>query len=102
MIRMCQSHVLIRLGDVVHLSLLGKDIVVLGSLKAARDLLDKRSGSYSNRLTSVMVQLCVDVSVRGLCADRVLICNLALGTTGSPLSWTTGRDCASTVAPSTQ
>ena len=44
----------------MYLNLLGQDIVVLGSLKAARDLLDKRSANYSDRPTSVMAQLCVD------------------------------------------
>ncbi|KAM5546126.1 hypothetical protein V8D89_000252 [Ganoderma adspersum] len=44
-------------GDVVHLSVFGRDVVVLGSLKAARDLLEKRSANYSDRPTSVMVQL---------------------------------------------
>ncbi|KAM5544308.1 hypothetical protein V8D89_001968 [Ganoderma adspersum] len=46
-----------RFGDVVHLNVLGQDTIVLGSLKAARDLLDKRSANYSDRPTSVMVQL---------------------------------------------
>ncbi|PIL25355.1 cytochrome P450 [Ganoderma sinense ZZ0214-1] len=46
-------------GDVVYLNVLGQDTVVLGSLKAARDLLEKRSANYSNRPTSVMVQLYV-------------------------------------------
>ena len=40
--------------------MLGKNITVLGSLKAARDLLDKRSANYSDRPTSVMLQLCVN------------------------------------------
>ncbi|PIL25375.1 cytochrome P450 [Ganoderma sinense ZZ0214-1] len=44
-------------GDVVYLSMLGQDTIVLGSLEAARDLLDKRSANYSDRPTSVMVQL---------------------------------------------
>ncbi|PIL25358.1 cytochrome P450 [Ganoderma sinense ZZ0214-1] len=37
--------------------MLGQDTIVLGSLKAARDLLDKRSANYSDRPTSVMVEL---------------------------------------------
>ena len=40
--------------------MLGKNITVLGSLKAARDLLDKRSANYSDRPTSVMLQLCAN------------------------------------------
>ncbi|KAI1784945.1 cytochrome P450 [Ganoderma leucocontextum] len=46
-----------KFGDVIHISVLGQDTIVLGSLKAARDLLDKRSANYSDRPTSVMVQL---------------------------------------------
>ena len=47
------------LGDVLYLNVLGQGIIMLGSLKAARDLLEKRSANYSDRLTSVMVQLYV-------------------------------------------
>ena len=46
-------------GDVIYLNVLGQHTVVLGTLKAARDLLDKRSANYSDRPTSVMVQLYV-------------------------------------------
>ena len=43
----------------MYLNLLGQDIIVLGSLKAAHELLDKRSANYSDRPASVMVQLYV-------------------------------------------
>ncbi|PIL29425.1 cytochrome P450 [Ganoderma sinense ZZ0214-1] len=46
-----------KFGDIVYLNLLGQDAIFLGSLKAARDLLDKRSANYSNRPESIMVQL---------------------------------------------
>lgn len=46
-------------GEVVHLNVLGQSIVVLGSQEAARELLDKRSTTYSDRPVSIMVQLCV-------------------------------------------
>ena len=36
-------------------------MILLGSLKAATDLLDKRSANYSDRQSSVMVQLSVVV-----------------------------------------
>lgn len=36
-------------GDVIYLSALGNDIIILNSVKAASDLLDKRSLSYSDR-----------------------------------------------------
>nr|ANC28043.1 cytochrome P450 [Polyporus umbellatus] len=44
-------------GDVVYLNVLGQPIVALGSLKAATDLLDKRSANYSDRPTSIMAEL---------------------------------------------
>ena len=37
------------LGDVVHLQLLGRSIIVLNSVQAAIDLLDKRGANYSDR-----------------------------------------------------
>ncbi|KAM5544328.1 hypothetical protein V8D89_001988 [Ganoderma adspersum] len=46
-----------KFGDVIYLNVLGQDTIVLGSLKAARDLLYKRSANYSNRPNSVMVKL---------------------------------------------
>ena len=58
-------------GDVVYLNMLGQDIIVLGSLNAARDLLDKRSANYSDRPTSVMVQLCVDFLLLSPLSDVV-------------------------------
>ncbi|TRM63183.1 cytochrome P450 [Schizophyllum amplum] len=42
-------------GDVVHLEIFGKHIIVLNSLEAARDLMDKRSGIYSDRPRFVML-----------------------------------------------
>ncbi|KAI0749864.1 cytochrome P450 98A3 [Daedaleopsis nitida] len=45
-------------GDIVHLNVLGKSFVILGSYKTACDLLDKRSVNYSDRPKSVMTSLC--------------------------------------------
>lgn len=36
-------------GDVIHLRVLGRDIIVLNSVQAATDLFDKRGGLYSDR-----------------------------------------------------
>ncbi|KAI0808121.1 cytochrome P450 [Fomes fomentarius] len=44
-------------GEVVHLSVLGQSVVVLGSYKAACDLMDKRSANYSDRPDSIMIPL---------------------------------------------
>lgn len=37
------------LGDVIHLKVLGRSIIVLNSVQAATDLLEKRSAQYSDR-----------------------------------------------------
>lgn len=37
------------IGDVVHLNVLGRSTIVLNSVQAAVDLLDKRSSNYSDR-----------------------------------------------------
>lgn len=50
-------------GDVMHISALGQSIVVLGSEKAAIDLLDKRSASYSDRPNFPMHDLYVFVGI---------------------------------------
>ncbi|KAJ3533125.1 hypothetical protein NMY22_g7461 [Coprinellus aureogranulatus] len=44
-------------GDIVHLEVLGKHIVVLSSMKRVMDLLDKRAVKYSDRTVSYTMQL---------------------------------------------
>ncbi|OBZ67591.1 O-methylsterigmatocystin oxidoreductase [Grifola frondosa] len=44
-------------GDVVHIRLLEQPVVILGSPKAAFELLDKRSANYSDRARSPLVSL---------------------------------------------
>ncbi|KAI0662789.1 cytochrome P450 [Cubamyces menziesii] len=44
-------------GDVFSISLLGQPVIVLNSVKAAKDLLDKRSAIYSDRFKSTVVPL---------------------------------------------
>lgn len=46
-------------GEVVHLDVLGQHLLVIGSIKVARDLLEKRSANYSDRMPSIMAKLCV-------------------------------------------
>ena len=49
-----------RIGDVMHLSIFGKDFIILSTFKAARDLMDKRSALYSDRPRLVLlVEMCV-------------------------------------------
>ncbi|KAI0258889.1 cytochrome P450 [Gloeopeniophorella convolvens] len=42
-------------SDVVHVDVLGSHIVILNSMKAARELLERRSSIYSDRLPSVVL-----------------------------------------------
>jgi len=42
-------------GDVMHLNICGQSMVILHSLQAARDLLDKRSSIYSDRPRFVLL-----------------------------------------------
>ncbi|KAF7346475.1 hypothetical protein MSAN_01875600 [Mycena sanguinolenta] len=44
-------------GDVVHAQMLGKHVVILNSVKAATDLLEKRATIYSDRPTMPIVPL---------------------------------------------
>jgi hypothetical protein len=43
------------IGDVVYLESFGQGMVILGSLEACTDLLDRRSANYSDRPRMVMV-----------------------------------------------
>ncbi|KAF5309876.1 hypothetical protein D9619_010560 [Psilocybe cf. subviscida] len=45
-------------GNIIHLNVLGKPIIVVNSAKIAQDLMDKRSSIYSDRPISVMAELC--------------------------------------------
>ena len=44
----------VHLGDITYISILGQDTIILNSSKAAVDLLDKRSATYSDRPTFTM------------------------------------------------
>ena len=57
-------------GDIVHLKVLGQRMIVLNTVKAARDLLDKRSSVYSDRPPFVMGDLCVSRSYYSCMADK--------------------------------
>lgn len=53
---MCLSLITVTLaGDVMHVTILGQSMVILHSLQAARDLLDKRSSIYSDRPRFVLL-----------------------------------------------
>lgn len=48
------------IGDVVHVSLIDRHMVILNSIKAVSDLLEHRSTVYSSRPQSIMAHgLCV-------------------------------------------
>jgi len=51
-----------RYGDVVYFSVLGREAVVLNSLVAAQDLLDKRNSIYSDRPRSILIHEMMDFS----------------------------------------
>ncbi|KAI0335310.1 cytochrome P450 [Cubamyces sp. BRFM 1775] len=44
-------------GDIFSISLLGQPVIVLNSVKTAKDLLDRRSAIYSDRFKSTVVRL---------------------------------------------
>ena len=49
-------------GDVVHARIFGRPVLVLSSLAAAQDLLEKRSANYSDRPRLILLaELCVPV-----------------------------------------
>lgn len=49
-------------GGVVHVSAFGQPLIILNSTKAITDLLEKRSGIYSDRPTLPMAgEMCVSV-----------------------------------------
>ena len=48
-------------GDINHISIFGQHIVILNSIEACTDLLEKRSAKYSDRPRLPMInELCVD------------------------------------------
>ena len=57
--RVSITHTPPRVGDMTHFNVFGQHIVVLNSHKVAQDLLDKRSGIYSDRPPFVMGELYV-------------------------------------------
>ena len=44
-------------GDVIYFNLLGQQMIVIGSIKAAFDLLDKKSANFSGRPVSTVMKL---------------------------------------------
>lgn len=44
-----------RTGDVIHMRVMGHSVVVLMSVQAISDLLDKRSSIYSDRIRSIFL-----------------------------------------------
>lgn len=42
-------------GDIVHLEAFGQHIIVLNTLKATKDLFERRSAIYSGRPVAVML-----------------------------------------------
>ena len=53
----CTTEVFTRLGDLVFLTVFGKNVLFVNSFKTANDLFEKRSSNYSDRAESQMVNL---------------------------------------------
>ena len=51
-------HLMVKIGDMIGLNMFGQPVIILGSSKAAIDLLDKRSACYSDRPELPMASLC--------------------------------------------
>ena len=43
-------------GNTIYVHFLGKELIILGSLSAAKELLDKRGATYSDRPRLVLYQ----------------------------------------------
>ena len=54
----CHSQLLGK-GDIIHLSIIGKPMIILNSAKAARDLLQVRGAIYSDRPISALYKMLV-------------------------------------------
>ena len=50
-------------GDLVYLNVFGQHILIVGSQEAAEEILNQRSATTSDRKESVMVRLCVLLSL---------------------------------------
>jgi len=57
MIHPCTNEGFMHLGDLVFLTVLGKNVLFVNSFKTANDLFEKRSSNYSDRVESQMVNL---------------------------------------------
>jgi hypothetical protein len=67
-------------GDVVYLGGLGNSVVILNSLEAMNDLLDKRSTNYSHRPVFTM---CGEM----MTCDRVCLIHYSLSLLTDILTW---------------
>ena len=47
-------------GDIVHVKVMGKTMIILNSAEAATELLDKRASIYSDRPILPLMERCVD------------------------------------------
>lgn len=60
-------------GDVMYLNMLRRSVVVLNSVEAAIDLLEKRSANYSDRPPFPIFELCVCYFGRSSLIDVVIV-----------------------------
>lgn len=64
------------IGDVVHVSALGRHLIILNSHEAAIELLEKRSSIYSER---PILPMAGEMSVPSLIREKATIDDLSLG-----------------------
>jgi hypothetical protein len=51
------------IGDIMHVSVFGKDFIILSAFEDARELMDKRSAIYSSRPRFVLLEMCAFTSI---------------------------------------
>jgi hypothetical protein len=61
------------LGDIVYAEALGKPMVILNTLEATNDLLEKRAGNFTNRPNLVVVGEMMRVNEVGIQNSCILV-----------------------------
>ena len=54
---------MLRIGDVVYLKALSREMLVVNSAEAAYEILDKNSSLTSDRPQNIMISLCVSMTL---------------------------------------
>ena len=54
---------MLRIGDVIYLKALSREMLVVNSAEAAYEILDKNSSLTSDRPQNIMISLCVSLTL---------------------------------------